>query len=129
MRGATAAALALGFGFALAACTPKAVLRPTETVLELRPDPPSPASLEPGTIVSIAAVPVPATEMQWVSGTVQLFGAPKLAFKKDPRDGFYKFKTMVPPMVQIPAGKYAVRAWGRTAAGEDIQGQTEYVVQ
>ena len=85
--------------------------------------------LEPGTIVSIAAVPVPATEMQWVSGTVQLFGAPKLSFKKDPKDGFYKFKTMVPPMVQIPAGTYEVKAWGRTAAGEAVEGRTDYVVE
>jgi len=113
----------------IAGCTPKPVLKPGATVLELRATPPSPATLASGMIVSIAAVPVPATEMQWVSGTVKIFRAPNLAFKKDAKDGFYKFKTMVPPMVQIPAGTYEVKAWGRTAAGEAVEGRMEYVVQ
>ena len=129
MKRALAGALALCLGLALGACASKAVIKPASAVLELRCNPSSPSSLESGTIVTIAAVPVPATEMQWVSGTVQLFGAPKLAFKRDPKDGLYKFKTMVPPMVQIPVGKYEVKAWGRTAAGEEINGQMEYVVQ
>ena len=79
--------------------------------------------------IEIMAVPVPATEMQWVSGTVKIFRAPSLAFKKDPQDGFYKFKTMVPPMVIIPSGNYEIKAWGRTVAGEEVQGRLEYVVQ
>jgi hypothetical protein len=98
-------------------------------VLELRPNPASPATLAPGSRIEIAAVPVPLAELQWVSGTVKLFGSPTLAFKKDAKDGYFKFKTMVPPMVDVPAGSYEVRAWGRTAAGEDVEGRMDYEVR
>jgi hypothetical protein len=97
--------------------------------LELRPSPASPASLAPGSRIEIAAVPVPSTELEWVSGTVKLFGSPTLAFKKDAKDGFFKFKTMVPPMVDVPAGSYEVRAWGRTSAGEAVEGKMDYEVR
>ncbi len=118
--------LALALVQALSGCTAKTKLQTRQ--LELRASPASPASLIPGSRIEIAAVPVPAGEMQWVSGTVQLFGAPTLAFKKDPKDGFFKFKTMIPPMVQVPAGSYEVKAWGRTTAGEAIEGRLDYQV-
>jgi hypothetical protein len=97
--------------------------------LELRADPPSPAPLQPGTIIKITAVPQPAGEMAWVSGTVKVLGARVVAFKKDPQDGLFKFKTMVPPMADIPSGSYQVRAWGRSAAGEAVEGSLDYVVR
>jgi hypothetical protein len=121
-------ALGLALVLALQAChsgQPKAGAR----YLELRPKPASPASLVPGSRIEIAAVPIPGTELQWVSGTVKLFGSPTLAFKKDAKDGYFKFKTMVPPMVDVPAGSYEVRAWGRTAEGEAVEGRMDYEVR
>jgi hypothetical protein len=113
----------------LAACHGAKPVAKASRVLELRPKPASGASLPQGTHIEIAAVPVPPAEMQWVSGTVQLIGAPTLAFKKDPKDGAFKFKFMVPPMVDVPAGSYQVKAWGRTSAGEDVEGQMAYEVR
>lgn len=130
MRAGRGAGL-IGAVLLFAACTPKAVVKPGPgaTTLEIRVNPPSPAALASGMLVEIAAVPVPATEMQWVSGTVKIFRAPTLPFKKDAKDGLFKFKTMVPPMVMIPAGTYEVKAWGRTALGQDVEARTEYVVK
>lgn len=129
MRTLLASIALLGALLGLTACTAKPVLKPGARYLEIRTTPQSPAELPAGSRVNIVAVPVPATEMQWVSGTVKLFRAPTLAFKKDLEDGFFKFKTMVPPMVMIPAGTYEVKAWGMTVDGESIEGRTDYVVR
>jgi hypothetical protein len=42
--------------------------------------------------------------------------------------GWY-FRTMVPPLVTVPKGSYEVKAWGKTKAGEDVQGLMSYEVQ
>jgi hypothetical protein len=96
--------------------------------LEIIADPASPASLQPGQRISVTARPLPEAQMQWVSGTVKVLGAREVAFRKD-ADGLFKFRTMVPPMVDIPSGTYEIRAWGRTAAGEAIEGSLKYEVR
>jgi hypothetical protein len=80
-------------------------------------------------VVTVSALPVPEAEMAWVSGTVKLMGAPVLGMKPAADGKRWQFRTMVPPMVTVPAGRYEVKAWGRTKAGEDIQGQMTYEVQ
>lgn len=123
-------ALALAAGALLfSACAKKAEVLPSGRFLELRCDPASPAELPSGKLVEIKAVPVPQAEMQWVSGTVKLFGAPNIVFKKDPKDGNFRFRTMVPPMVEVPIGKYAIKVWGRTTAGEAVEGHMDYEVR
>jgi hypothetical protein len=125
--GRPACGLALAAALLVAGCGAKP--RADGHRLELRADPPSPASLAPGRIIKITAAPVPGGDMQWVSGTVKVLGARVVAFRKDPEDGLYKFKTMVPPMVDIPSGSYQVKAWGRTLAGEDVEGSLDYEVR
>ncbi len=121
----TALALIGALPFFLSACRPRPDLRH----LEISVRPASPADLPPGTIVEIVAMPVPAGQMAWVSGTVKIFRAPVLAFKKSAVDGSFMFRTMVPPMATVPAGSYEVRAWGRTVAGEDVEGRLDYKVR
>jgi hypothetical protein len=128
LRRTLTGALALLALFSLAACGGKQVKAPAHT-LEIRPNPASPAKLPSGTRIEVAALPQPAVEMQWVSGTVKLFGAPTLTFKKDLKDGLWKFRTMIPPMVDMPSGTYEIKAWGRTVGGEEIAGRMDYVVQ
>lgn len=124
----------LAAGIAVAAClaltgcagrTPK----PEGPRLQLSVEPAPPAKLPSGTIVTVTAQPVPATELAWVSGTVKLFGAPVLGLKMDAKSGAWRFRTMVPPMVLVPAGMYEVKAWGRTRAGEAIEGTFSYEVK
>jgi hypothetical protein len=97
--------------------------------LELSALPLPPASLPSGTIVTVTAHVVPDAQMEWVSGTVKLLGAPVLGMKPDSDGKAWWFRTMVPPLVTVPAGHYEVKAWGRTKAGEDVQGMMSYEVQ
>jgi hypothetical protein len=97
--------------------------------LELSALPLPPASLPSGTIVTVTARVVPDAQMEWVSGTVKLMGAPVLGMKPGADGKGWWFRTMVPPLVTVPAGHYEVKAWGRTKAGEDVQGMMSYEVQ
>jgi hypothetical protein len=125
----------LGLAAVLPACASQPGIRPSVSPtpparhLEIRFDPAGPTHLAPGDMVQIAVLPVPDGEMQWVSGTVQLFHAPTLAFKQDAKDRLFKFKTMVPPMANIPAGTYEVKVWGRSLLGESLQGSSSYEVR
>jgi hypothetical protein len=130
----TRALALLGLCLSLAACASKPAIQPTPSPtpgrhLEIRFDPAGPTHLAPGDLVQIAVLPVPDGEMQWVSGTVQLFHAPTLAFKQDAKDKLFKFKTMVPPMANIPAGTYEVKVWGQSLLGESLQGSSSYEVR
>jgi hypothetical protein len=97
--------------------------------LELSALPLPPTSLPSGTVVTVSARTVPDGEMAWVSGTVKLLGAPVLAMKPTDDGKSWWFRTMVPPMVTVPAGRYEVKAWGRTKSGEDLQGSMSYEVK
>jgi hypothetical protein len=123
----------LGLGLAGCASNPgiQPSLSPTPPAhhLDIRFNPAGPTHLAPGDLVEIAVLPVPSGEMQWVSGTVQLFHAPTLAFKQDAKDKLFKFKTMVPPMANIPAGTYQVKVWGQSLLGESLQGSSSYEVR
>jgi hypothetical protein len=112
---------------ALAGCAGQQIAGNAPCLL-LTVDPPSPARLDPGSLVSVTARPEPPAAMQWVSGTVRILGAPVTDFR--PRaDGSWGFRTMVPPMLSVPPGTYHIRAWGRTAAGEDLRGELTYEVE
>jgi hypothetical protein len=104
------------------------VSQAVERTLELSVDPPSPAQLDPGTLIRVSARPVPWASMLWVSGTVQIFGAPVGAFRRA-ADGSWKFRTMVPPMATVPPGSYRIKAWGRTRDGAEIRGELTYKVE
>lgn len=119
---------ALALGLLLGACAGKPPL-PGARRLELSVDPAPPARLPSGTIVRVAARAVPDAELAWVSGTVKIMGAPVLAMKPDADGKTWRFKTMVPPMLTVPAGKYEVKAWGRTKNGEELQGLFSYEVK
>lgn|GEM_PF-2400721 len=125
MKSACAAALALAL---LAGCAtaPKALGPPPALVLAALPAPP--ARLDPGTIVTVQARTQPPTQLAWVSGTVRIMGAPVLAFRQTP-DGTWFFRTMVPPMTAVPPGHYQIKAWGRTAAGQDVKANMDYEVK
>jgi hypothetical protein len=122
------AALLAALAFTLAACAGKAP-SPDARRLELSVSPPAPAALPSGTVVSVTARVLPEARMAWVSGTVKILGAPTLPMKLDADGKTWRFKTMVPPMVRVPAGKYEVRAWGRTLEGEAIEGAMSYEVK
>lgn len=112
----------------LAGCAAKAP-KPDARRLELSVQPAPPASLPSGTVVQVAARAVPEAELAWVSGTVKIFGAPVMPLKPDPDGRTWRFRTMVPPLVTVPPGAYEVRAWGRTKAGEDLEGVLSYEVR
>lgn len=120
-------ALAALAAFALTACKPALKAEGRRLELSALPMPPSP--LPSGTVVTVSARPVPEGEMEWVSGTVKLMGAPVLAMKPAGDGKSWSFRTMVPPMVSVPAGRYEVKAWGRSKAGEDVQGSMSYEVK
>jgi hypothetical protein len=105
-----------------------AVIPPAPHTLSLTVDPPPPADLPSGTIVSVRAVAGPDVDMAWVSGTVGIIGAPVAAFRRGSGGGWL-FRTMVPPMVTIPPGVYKVKAWGRTTDGELLRATLNYEVQ
>jgi hypothetical protein len=119
--------------FALAALALVAGCRPAMKAeghrLELSALPQPPTSLPSGTVVTVSARTVPEGDLAWVSGTVKLLGAPVLAMKPAADGKSWWFRTMVPPMVTVPAGHYEVKAWGRTKAGEDVQGSMSYEVK
>ncbi len=112
----------------LSACATRAP-KPEGRRLVLSALPAPPAALPSGTIVSVSARPVPAAELAWVSGTVKILGAPVLGMKPGADGQSWSFRTMVPPMVTVPVGKYEVRAWGRTRAGEAVEGTMTYEVK
>ena len=105
----------------------QAVLRSVPRLV-LAVSPASPARLEPGSLVRVTALPVPWVDLAWVSGTVGVLGAPTAAFRRGP-DGVWSFRTMVPPMVLVPAGAYRVKAWGRAVDGEEVRGTLTYEVE
>lgn len=96
--------------------------------LRLSVEPPPPSDLASGTIVSVHAIAEPFMEMAWVSGTVGIMGAPVAGFKRA-ADGSWMFRTMVPPMVTVPAGTYHIKAWGRSKSGEELKATMNYEVQ
>jgi hypothetical protein len=98
-------------------------------VFALSVSPAPPANLAPGTLVKVTARPEPPAEMVWVSGTVKIFGAPVLPFKRDPAGGTWSFKTVVPPLASVPAGSYEIKVWGRTASGEEVSSNLNYEVR
>lgn len=125
------AALAASALLGLASCRSAAPLadKPAARHLELRAEPASPSRLPQGTIVRISVLPVPATEMAWVSATVKIFGAKILALRQDPADKAWKFKTQVPYGFSVPLGSYELKAWGGTSSGERVEGSLTYEVK
>lgn len=126
-RAARFAALAL-LGLALGACRSQPLAKAGRE-LKLEVDPPSPGELAGGTVVRVRARPLPPTELAWVSGTVALFGAPTVVFKPEAQGGGWVFATAVPPMVEVPAGSYRIKAWGPTRLGEMYGGELIYEVR
>jgi hypothetical protein len=121
------AGLAALAAFALAGCAGQQIAgNPPRLLLTVYP--PSPAQLDPGTLVSVTAQTEPRVAMQWVSGTVRILGAPVTDFRPL-ADGSWGFTTMVPPMVNVPPGTYHIRAWGRSMDGEDVRGELTYEVE
>lgn len=115
-------------GLLLAACAGHAPSADQpRLVLSALPAPP--AELRSGMVVSVAAQAQPAVELAWVSGTVKLLGAPVLPMRLDADGRTWRFRTMVPPLVMVPAGDYQIKAWGRTRAGAPIEGQMSYEVR
>jgi hypothetical protein len=112
----------------LAGCAhaPQALGPAPSLVLSALPAPP--AQLDPGVIVTVEARTLPQTQLAWVSGTVRIMGAPTLAFRQG-ADGTWSFRTMVPPMTTVPPGLYQIKAWGRTAEGQDVKATMEYEVK
>ena len=94
-----------------------------ERMLDVRMEP---STLKPGQIVEIIVKPVQPVELQWVSGTVKLgMGAvPEKSLKYEDACSCWKFKTMIPVFVTIPAGKYEIKAWGETENGDAYSGST-----
>jgi hypothetical protein len=88
----------------------------------------SPARLDPGTIVTVSARTAPFTQLASLSGTVKMMGAPVLAFRPA-QDGTWYFRTMVPPMTTVPPGHYQIKAWGRTADGQEVKANMDYEVK
>jgi hypothetical protein len=125
LRGWGAAPLGLAL---LAGCAtaPRPLGPAPSLVLHALPAPP--ASLDPGTIVTVQARTLPQTQLAWVSGTVKIMGAPTLAFRPG-ADGTWSFRTMVPPMTMVPPGTYQIKAWGRTADGQDVKATMDYEVK
>ncbi|HTB33685.1 MAG TPA: hypothetical protein VK842_02370 [bacterium] len=121
-----AAALGLALLGACASAPKRAGGPPPSLVLSALPAPP--AQLDPGTIVTVQARTQPATQLAWVSGTVRIMGAPTLAFRPG-ADGTWSFRTMVPPMTTVPPGLYQIKAWGRTADGQDVKANMAYEVK
>lgn len=97
--------------------------KPSSSLLELSVSPPQ---LKAGAVVLVTARPVPPVELLWVSGTVKVMGAPVVGFKQDKATKLWQLRSQVPAFVSIPPGLYAVKAWGKTRAGEDIKGEMEY---
>jgi hypothetical protein len=127
-------ALALAAALALLAGCKSAELTPNgpdafRRHLELSALPAGPTALPSGTIVTVTARVVPEAEMAWVSGTVKLMGAPVLGMKPELNGKGWYFRTMIPPLVTIPPGHYEVKAWGKTKAGEAVNGLMSYEVQ
>lgn len=113
---------------ALAGCHRQQVFAGVSRRLVLEVSPASPARLDSGTIITVSARPEPWGAMQWVSGTVQIFGAPVTPFRLA-KDGSWTFRTMVPPMLSAPPGSYHIKAWGRTQDGQDVRGIVTYEVE
>ena len=125
MKRGDAVLLGLALLAGCAGAPPKLVPPPS---LMLSALPAAPAELSPGTIVTVQARTVPATQMAWVSGTVRIMGAPTLGFRQA-ADGTWSFRTMVPPMTTVPPGHYQIKAWGRTADGQDVKANMDYEVK
>jgi len=81
----------------------------------------SPPELKAGQMIQVTARPQPAAELAWVSGTVEVMGAPVMPFARA-SDGAWNFKTMIPVFASIRPGKYEARAWGDTADGKRYEG-------
>lgn len=111
------AALALGVLLFVGGCHQA---KPAAHKLALSLDPPQ---LQSGVVLTLSARPEPPLELQWVSGTVEVMGAPTLPMSWDPEVQAWKFKSMVPPFVSIPAGTYTVRAWGQSSNGKRAEGE------
>jgi hypothetical protein len=123
------ALLAAGLGvLALAGCQRGQIVGSRPSVLLVQMVPVSPARLDPGTLISVTARPEPPVAMAWVSGTVQIFGAPVAPFRRG-ADGAWRFRTAVPPMVDVPPGAYGVKVWGRTLDGQELRGASIYEVE
>jgi hypothetical protein len=103
--------------------------KPVSAHLALDVSPKAPAALPSGTVVMVTARAEPPTQLAWVSGTVQILGAKTLALRPNTDGKTWYFKTMVPPLVRVPAGKYELKAWGRTQAGEPVEGLMQYEVK
>jgi hypothetical protein len=125
----TLALLGAAFGIlVLAGCSRQQVAAGAPPRLLVGVFPPSPTRLDPGTLIRITARPEPSIAMDWVSGTVRILGAPVTAFRRG-EDGTWGFKTMVPPMVTVPPGTYAIKVWGRAHDGEALSGTLSYEVE
>jgi hypothetical protein len=126
-RAPSLAGLAALAACALAGCAGQRIIGNAPRLV-LTVSPPSPARLDPGTLVSVTAVSEPRVAMRWVSGTVRILGAPVTDFRLR-ADGSWGFRTMVPPMMGVPPGAYHIRAWGRSVDGQDLRGELTYEVE
>jgi hypothetical protein len=80
-----------------------------------------PPQLQAGSMIQVSAVPVPPTEMAWVSGTVKVMGAPVMPFQRQ-ENGTWTFKTMIPIFASITPGQYQANAWGESKDGQRYEG-------
>ena len=101
-------------------------VKPSVSFLRLSLDPPQ---LQPGVPMTLSVRPEPPTELLWVSGTVEVMGVPTLPLRQDPTDGVWKFRSMLPSFVSIPAGTYKVKAWGVSKQGKRAEGELSIKVE
>lgn len=80
-----------------------------------------PPRLEPGEIILVSARPEPMATMRWISGTVQVLGAPTMPFEPGV-DGSWIFKTQIPIFSTIEPGSYLAKAWGDDQDGQRYEG-------
>ncbi len=101
-------------------------VKPPAHLLRLSLDPPQ---LEAGVPITLSARPEPPTELTWVSGTVEVMGAPTLPMRFDPSDGAWKFRSMIPAFMSVPSGVYKVKAWGMSKNGIRAEGELSVRVE
>jgi hypothetical protein len=84
----------------------------------------SPLLVGAGQRVTVTAMAVDQAEMAYVSGTVGSFGLPNVALKYDAVGKLWFLSRPIPLFVTIPAGRYEIKAWGESKAGEKYERNT-----
>ncbi len=89
----------------------------------------SPSPLEVGSWVKVTVAAQDRARLSAVSGTVEVGGAPVYPLRFDPKTDTWGLQTMLPVFLNIPAGKYKVKAWGSGPEGTRYQGETTVEVK